>query len=173
MKHLIVALLALQFSNTAFANQERKLSPRGVFNATLTQLNLDKHDKRMSQVIDGTVSVDFNQQTVTLALTRRSSCPIGSYCPTVMPAPLVITVPIESVTEGTRCGERTIRAATDPRLMSKRETITVVDNRFFRCPTIQRVVPTHIEHSYYTTAVDGGPFYHTYSGEALVRQRSR
>jgi hypothetical protein len=80
-----------------------------------------------------TVTVDLNQDKVTLQIEQTNNCPPNAMCILSMPVPVIVELPIVQVSYD-RCGVRTIVAKKDSRPVDGAlEVITVKDVSYNVC----------------------------------------
>lgn len=97
------------------------------------------------------LKLDYNQRLVSLKIERRFHCPEGRVCAMVMPPPLIVELPIVSVTKDS-CGIRTVTAKKDYRPVDGAlELITIIDPSQMTCETFAVV---HHEATYTTSYFD-------------------
>ncbi len=124
MKNL-VALAVLLLSINSFA---RSIITKQ--SAELVNLNLDTDfakSKGLEESNFASVLVDYTKDEITLVVEKPWSCPKDKFCATVMPAPLVLTLPLISI-EVDGCGFITLIAEVDKMPVDGvKETIEITD----------------------------------------------
>jgi hypothetical protein len=180
MKQVILSAILLM----GILAQADALPVTRTYQSKISKLVLDPQLQKafgeISEVYGGRIVLDFNKKIATLILNRKSTCPPGKFCTAVMPAPIVITLPIVPVKHETKdeenCGIKIITATDvidEPFIPEVATTITVLDNRRNICPTLQALSPTeiHLEYVYQDHSNSTVQQISTYSvmyGEALV-----
>ena len=149
MKSLLI-FLTLTASITIFAKEHR------ILEFTVKQAHFaDAHVKNAGPA---SLVLNYEKAEVTLTVTRHFSCPAGQMCAQMMPAPLVVQLPVVSVTSDS-CGLRTVTAKQDSRPVDGMlQEIKVTDSSRMTCKTFVAVEPTAI----YKTA-----FFDRMSGKAV------
>src|SRR4051794_26346591 len=118
MKALILALATLASVSQANAMTASIKSFRFQPGSSLAKRNISY----------GNLTVDLEQNQLTLNLQPAFYCPPGAMCVQVMPAPIEFTMPIESVTTG-NCGETIYTGATNDLMVDGiLQQLTVTDN---------------------------------------------
>jgi hypothetical protein len=166
----VITLSVLGFGSIAMASgHHSKL--RGVYTAELDQLNIDSQLPMSSSIYGGAITVDYDQDQAVLTLYPRFNCPADAYCAQMMPAPVVIELPIVSVYKDD-CGSRVIVA--EQNLVPVDgffEQLEIHDNRSMTCKTLVAVPGTEV--SYMS---EGGRRYmktfSTFSGPRLRKVRT-
>ena len=125
MKHLI--LLAALFSGTAaHADFETK------FNLDYFQFDAGSHLAKRD-INSGTVAIDTDTNELRITLNPAFHCPEGRACAMMMPAPIQIQAPIQTVSHD-RCGNSIINAGRDDsRFDGVKVDIQVIDSTASRC----------------------------------------
>jgi hypothetical protein len=130
MKTIFLSLALLTASTLAFANSEG--FGTGVKSFPITQAHLAPvHFDQSFE--SGNLNIDYDQKMVTLTLNRSMQCPAGQICIQMMPAPLVVRLPIVSVEAG-ECGALKVLARKN--LMTRdgvMEQISIVDDTSLIC----------------------------------------
>lgn len=153
MKFLLIAIAFATTTTTAFAKE------RGLFEFKIQKATFAAaHVKNAGS---GKLLLNYEKGEVTLTVTQRFSCPEGLMCAQVMPAPVVVELPIVSVTKDA-CGIRTVTAKDDGRPADGMlQEIVVKDPTRMTCKTFVAVAPT----ATYKTA-----FYNRMSGKEVKDQ---
>lgn len=146
MKKLLVTIATLSVIITSSAEARSLELP--LLTAKLTQFNVDPKLYYGSDKIEsGHVVISKVNKTITLQLNRSYYCPY-EVCPAVMPTPIVIQLPIKSLSTS-RCGQVMYIASEDKRPVDGQlQTLTVVDNSNIhpRCATVPEIQPTEIQY---------------------------
>lgn len=146
MKNLVISAMAfLSIVSSSFAEQPNLAIDKAISTAVRTSF-IDANHSSLQGVTNGNISVDFRSQTITLAAYRPFYCPPHLVCAQVMPAPVVITLPITNrfVDE---CGSITYTAEKDQRPVDGAlQQLLVIDNTDNRCPTFQALAPTEVQY---------------------------
>ena len=168
MKNVLFAL-ALAF--TAQANARSLIAHQA---AGLTHLNFAEGSPLAQRNINGgQIQLDYTTSEVTLTLYPSFHCPEGAFCAMMMPAPVIVTLPLVDRQVDT-CGNVHYTAKKDLRTVDGiNEEIVVSDNRGNRCLTFVALPPTGV--SYRQQGFDrmeGKEFnyLHTFIAEKLMAQ---
>lgn len=133
MKNLI-ALVALTLSLGSFATSIITQQT-----GELVNLNLDldfAKSEGLEKADFATVLVDYIEEEVVLVIERPWSCPDGMFCATVMPAPVIIKLPLVSV-EVDGCGFVQIKAELNEMPVDGiKETIEITDYSTGTCEIV-------------------------------------
>jgi hypothetical protein len=89
-------------------------TPKGVITTTIKSLDLDPSDTYFENVIGGNVKIDYNEKNIQLSLYKKFYCPPHQLCAMMMPAPILIELPILEIKRGT-CNETITVAQKDDR----------------------------------------------------------
>jgi hypothetical protein len=151
MKTSLIAIASL-VASVASANEV------GVQTSELTRLDIDRRLDYAETIDRATVTIDNERNEATLALFRHRLCPPDRVCIALMPAPVIVRLPIKSVF-GDRCGNRHVRAERDQRPVDGNfESLEIVDGSASRCarPMHEMHLPVRVTHEL-VTAGFGGP----------------
>lgn len=118
--------------------------------AEITHMNIDAKSQLATERLDGSglVYINHTQNTATLQLNRKFYCPPGRFCAQVMPAPVIITLPIKKVSEGA-CNSIIYVAAEDKRPVDGMyQGLRITDNKRFSesCLNTRFVDSTFVEY---------------------------
>lgn len=154
------------------ASQAEARSIKAFIGAELTTFNFQAGSMHSrNEVTGGYVAIGvYAEKNITLRVDFKSNCPPGAMCIAMMPIPLEVTVPVQSVTVGS-CGETIYEGLVDQRpvdgIMQK---LTVVDHRTDTCKYFIAVPPTEVtlERRGYNRLQGGETFeLHTFTGVRL------
>lgn len=165
-------MIAAAFSLiTAFSLSASAQASGEVFRAKLTYFNLDPRIQVMGQVNQGHIEIDMVQEVATLALYPEFRCPPNAYCAQVMPAPVIVTLPIIEV--GTdECGSKVVTAVRDMRPADGGlEKLVIRDNTQAHCPTLIALAPTDVVYEIETAGfrLPVEKTFSTFAGDELGR----
>jgi len=145
MKNIAIALLTMIVATPAFAAR----APKSVVSAELTQFNLQPETYLSRQVItDAQVVVTkTGEPSLYLRIDFKSNCPANAMCIAMMPLPLEVTVPLQSIETG-GCHETIYKGVIDQRPVDGlRQELTVVDNRTNTCKYFAPIPATEVHFS--------------------------
>jgi hypothetical protein len=131
----------------------------------VVQFNIEKAEfapAHASNPGNGTVTVNYDKGTVNLFVVRQSTCPAGMMCALAMPAPIIVELPITTVSVDS-CGVKHVVASKDMRPVDGAlEKLSVTDASAMKnCMTFVQVV----SNATYETR-----FYSRENGQEIVAQ---
>ncbi|OQW55117.1 MAG: hypothetical protein A4S09_16965 [Proteobacteria bacterium SG_bin7] len=153
-KNLLLAIAT--FSMLASTIAEARSVKAFTLNAQLKKMHIDPNSYLAKERFRaGSIVVDQFTKTITLQLDRKWYCPPGALCSMVMPAPIIIKLPLVSVTNGA-CNSLIFEARRDQRPVDGNLTVlSVVDNSRFNCPSLHPVEPTEVHLETVSAGMDG------------------
>lgn len=166
-----VAIVTVFASLATQADARSIMPPRPIeLVSFLSEFNTDPELHYAGQVESGDVVVDETNNQIRLMLHIAFHCPPGLFCAQVMPAPIMVTLPIthESVNS---CGSRIYGASHDDRPVDGiYESLTVIDNTKNECPHLVALPATEVIHDIrYYDRINGGmvDLHSIYTGNEL------
>ena len=144
MKKLISALI-LVLSPVAFAQE----SADGIRLFSVKQAEFAP--EHITSFASGSVEIDYDNGLVRLSVSKPLPCTAQKICTRILPRPLIVELPISSVTEG-HCGIRHVVATQDNReLNGTLQSISISDTSDLICRSLARF---HSRAEYETQALN-------------------
>ena len=148
-KLVIIAFISIfGLSAAAFAVEPEHLTPAPVFIGE-TDLQIQYLDPKLGlgdadDMTGAHIVIDHMEQTATLTLYRAWSCPEGVMCPMVMPAPVIIELPLENAVLD-RCNTVIYSALDDQRPVDgNMRQLVIRDNTRNQCPHFAALPATEV-----------------------------
>jgi hypothetical protein len=144
---LSMVVLSLSLVTGAFAHAAIQSSPL-LISANITKVvYIDSFLHHLNGVTGGHIALDRGARNAKLTLDRPFYCPADSICAQVMPAPVVIELPIVAK-KTDPCGTVIYTALRDARPVDGiLETLEVRDNTANTCKTLVALAPTDIKYN--------------------------
>jgi hypothetical protein len=138
------------------------------FSAQLDTINVDPNAEYLQNVDGGTIVRNVSKHTLRLTLNRRFSCPADRICAQVMPAPIILDLPIVDVRE--ECGSVIYTAKRDMRPVDGNlEIIKLADHSTRLCEDHRR--GTEVRLTTKTSGMDGfgATYSSSFAGDIMLR----
>jgi hypothetical protein len=146
----VLAVAGLMGSVSASASQLPMPPYMPTYSAQLTTFDIDPSNPELRRVNGGMITRDQFRNKLRLTLFRKNDCRPPRLCIAMMPAPVIVVLPIKSVMQ-TRCGSTIYTAELDQRPVDgKLQTLQLSDNSARRCKDLRPGVEVR-----YTTKTSG------------------